>query len=135
MGGKKKEKKTHWDVGREREGMEKERRGLEILLRRRKGKRKKEKQNCWEGRKGTRKERKLMERKVGKIKRNRKKIKARGKEKKAKSEGCQVIQHGVVNLVFAPVGVLDAPYSAKPAQLSRHTGPPGYIVWIQFQPM
>jgi hypothetical protein len=25
------------------------------------------------------------------------------------------------------VGVLDDPYSAKPAQLSNHTDPPGYI--------
>jgi hypothetical protein len=26
-------------------------------------------------------------------------------------------------------GVLDKPYSAKPAQLSSHTGQPGYIGW------
>jgi hypothetical protein len=33
------------------------------------------------------------------------------------------------------VGVLDEPYSAKPAQRSSHTGPPGYIGWTLFQPM
>jgi hypothetical protein len=34
------------------------------------------------------------------------------------------------------VGVLDEPYSAKPAQAySSHTGPPGYIGCTQFQPM
>ncbi len=33
------------------------------------------------------------------------------------------------------VGVLDEPYSAKPAQQSSHTGPPGYIGWTRFQPM
>jgi hypothetical protein len=27
-------------------------------------------------------------------------------------------------------GVLNEPFSAKPAQLSSHTGPPGYIKWI-----
>ncbi len=34
------------------------------------------------------------------------------------------------------VGVLDEPYSAmyKPAQLSSHIGPPGYIGWTRFQP-
>jgi hypothetical protein len=26
-------------------------------------------------------------------------------------------------------GVLDEPYSAKPAQRSSHTGPPGYTGW------
>jgi hypothetical protein len=31
-------------------------------------------------------------------------------------------------------GVLDEPYSAKPTQRSSHTGPPGYIGWIRFQP-
>jgi hypothetical protein len=35
----------------------------------------------------------------------------------------------------AVVGVLDEPYSAKPAQRSSHTGPPGYIGWTPFQPM
>jgi hypothetical protein len=34
------------------------------------------------------------------------------------------------------VGVLDEPYSGKPAQLSSHTtGPPGYIGCTLFQPM
>jgi hypothetical protein len=35
------------------------------------------------------------------------------------------------------VGVLDEPYTqlCKPAQLSSHTGPPGYIGWTRFQPM
>jgi hypothetical protein len=33
------------------------------------------------------------------------------------------------------VGVLDEPYSAKPAQLSSHTDPPGYIRCTLFQPM
>jgi hypothetical protein len=32
-------------------------------------------------------------------------------------------------------GVLDEPDSAKPAQRSSHTGPPGYIGWKRFQPM
>jgi hypothetical protein len=32
-------------------------------------------------------------------------------------------------------GVLDEPYSAKPAQRSRHNGPPGYIGWTRFQPI
>ncbi len=32
-------------------------------------------------------------------------------------------------------GVLNEPYSAKPAQRSSHTGPPGYIGWTGFQPM
>ncbi len=35
-------------------------------------------------------------------------------------------------------GVLDEPYSAKPAQRSSHTGPPrprGYIGWTRFQPI
>jgi hypothetical protein len=32
-------------------------------------------------------------------------------------------------------GVLDIPYSAKPAQRSSHTGPPGYIGWTRFQPV
>jgi hypothetical protein len=32
-------------------------------------------------------------------------------------------------------GVLDEPDSAKPAQRSSFTGPPGYIGWTQFQPM
>jgi hypothetical protein len=32
-------------------------------------------------------------------------------------------------------GVLDEPFSAKPAQPSCHTGPPGYIGWTRFQPM
>ncbi len=31
--------------------------------------------------------------------------------------------------------VLDEPDSAKPAQRSNCTGPPGYIGWTQFQPM
>ncbi len=35
----------------------------------------------------------------------------------------------------AVVGVLDEPYSAKPAQRSNHTGPPGYIEWTRFQPL
>jgi hypothetical protein len=33
------------------------------------------------------------------------------------------------------VEVLDELYSAKPAQRSSHTGPPGYIGLTQFQPM
>jgi hypothetical protein len=32
-------------------------------------------------------------------------------------------------------GGLDEPYSAKPAQRSSHTGPPGHIGWARFQPM
>ncbi len=32
------------------------------------------------------------------------------------------------------LGVLDEPYSAKPAQRSIHTGPPGKIGWTRFQP-
>ncbi len=32
-------------------------------------------------------------------------------------------------------GVLDEPYSGKPAQRRSRTGPPGYIGWTQFQPM
>ncbi len=32
-------------------------------------------------------------------------------------------------------GVLDEPYSAKPAQRSSHTGPTGYIGWTRFQPI
>ncbi len=32
-------------------------------------------------------------------------------------------------------GVLDEPYSAKTAQRSSHTGPPGCIEWTRFQPM
>ncbi len=31
--------------------------------------------------------------------------------------------------------VLDEPYTAKPAQRSSHTGPPGCIGWTLFQPM
>ncbi len=31
-------------------------------------------------------------------------------------------------VLYAVVGVSDEPYTAKPAQLSRHTGPPGYIL-------
>ncbi len=31
------------------------------------------------------------------------------------------------------VGVLHEPYSAKPAQRSSYTGPPGYIGWTRFQ--
>ncbi len=45
---------------------------------------------------------------------------------KRKNEACTV------------VGVLDESYSAKPAQLSSHTGPPGYIGWTghgSFLPM
>ena len=34
----------------------------------------------------------------------------------------------------AEAGVLDEPYSAKPAQRSSHTGPPGYIECARFQP-
>jgi hypothetical protein len=44
--------------------------------------------------------------------------------------------HGFTCIVLPEpiVGVLDEPYSAKPAQLSTHTGPPGYIGWTrQFQ--
>jgi hypothetical protein len=37
--------------------------------------------------------------------------------------------------VRTEAGVLDEPYSAKPAQRSSHTGPPGYIAWTRFQPM
>jgi hypothetical protein len=39
------------------------------------------------------------------------------------------------NCTFPPrpvMGVLDEPYSAKPVQLSSHTGPPGYIRWTRF---
>jgi hypothetical protein len=36
-------------------------------------------------------------------------------------------------LVPPEVGVLEEPDSAKPAQLSSHTGPPGYIGWTRFQ--
>ncbi len=36
---------------------------------------------------------------------------------------------------YTIVGVLNEPYSAKPAQRSSHTGPPGYIGWTWFQPM
>jgi hypothetical protein len=32
-------------------------------------------------------------------------------------------------------GDLDEPDSAKPAQPSSHTGPPGYIGWTRFQTM
>ncbi len=32
-------------------------------------------------------------------------------------------------------GVLDIPFSNKPAQRSSHTGPPGYIGWARFQPV
>jgi hypothetical protein len=32
-------------------------------------------------------------------------------------------------------GVLDEPYSAKPAQRRSHTGPPGYLGWTRFQSM
>ncbi len=32
-------------------------------------------------------------------------------------------------------GVLDEPYSAKPAQRSSHTGPQGYIGWTRLQSM
>jgi hypothetical protein len=37
----------------------------------------------------------------------------------------------------AGLEVLNELYSAKPAQRSRHTGPPGYVGWtrFQFQPM
>jgi hypothetical protein len=41
----------------------------------------------------------------------------------------------VVHIYFSEAGVLDEPYSTKPAQRSSHTGPPGYIGWTQFQPM
>ncbi len=30
------------------------------------------------------------------------------------------------------LGVLDEPYSAKPAQQCSHTGPPGYIGWTRY---
>ncbi len=36
--------------------------------------------------------------------------------------------------VSTVIGVLDEPDSAKPAQLSSRTGPPGYIWWRRFQP-
>jgi hypothetical protein len=40
------------------------------------------------------------------------------------------------NYVEVIVGVLDeSSYTAKPAQLSSHTGPPGYIGWTRCQPM
>jgi hypothetical protein len=40
-------------------------------------------------------------------------------------------------LVNSGLGVLNELDSAKPAQQSSHTGPPGYIGWtrFQFQPM
>jgi hypothetical protein len=42
----------------------------------------------------------------------------------------------VQNHKFSPEAqVLDEPDSAKPAQRSSYTGPPGYIGWTQFQRM
>jgi hypothetical protein len=37
-------------------------------------------------------------------------------------------------LQMSIVGVLDEPFSAKPAQRTSHTGPPGYIGLSRFQP-
>ncbi len=40
------------------------------------------------------------------------------------------------NFVFSSsTEILDEPYSAKPAQLSSHTGPPGYTELTRYQPM
>ncbi len=42
-------------------------------------------------------------------------------------------KHGLSSNSSLVVGVWDEPFLAKPAQLSSHTGPPGYIGWIRFQ--
>ncbi len=39
------------------------------------------------------------------------------------------------SVYFPEAGVLDESASAKPAQQSSYTGPPGYKGWTQFQPM
>jgi hypothetical protein len=65
------------------------------------------------------------------------------REKTGKSLTFFTVQHETKSfterngqLYLCPVvGVLDEPYSAKPAQRSSHTGPPGYIGWTLFQPM
>jgi hypothetical protein len=45
------------------------------------------------------------------------------------------LHHGYRYLPNSEAEVLDEPYSAKPAQQSSYTGPPGYIGWTRFQPM
>jgi hypothetical protein len=46
----------------------------------------------------------------------------------------RIISKVVLKVSPWAIGVLDEPYSAKPAQRSSHTGPPGYIGWTRFQP-
>jgi hypothetical protein len=53
----------------------------------------------------------------------------------APGEQCTLYMRTSQKKPVSEVGVLDEPYSAKPAQLSSHTGPPGYIGWTRLQPM
>ncbi len=46
-----------------------------------------------------------------------------------------ILMYTLMFTVSPETGVLDKPYSAKPAQWSSHTGPPVNIGWTRFQPM